>query len=82
MKTRKRKLENEECIDIAKCRTNAAGIVQYNLGGIFHEDVDYCDAEREEWIWSIGKHNKTGEYHAATDTRFYQHTQYECVFLR
>ena len=53
----------------------------YKLNG-FVDGKDYCDSEREQWIWSIGKNNKTGEIFASTDTRFYQNPDYECLWLR
>jgi hypothetical protein len=45
-------------------------------------DVDYCDAQNEVWIFSIGEQIRSGEIHAATDTRFYQNPDYKCVWLR
>lgn len=50
--------------------------------GFFQEDIDYCDAKREAWIWSIGKDLKTGEVVAATSAKFYMNPAYECLWLR
>ena len=48
----------------------------------FVDGVDYCDASTESWIWSIGRHKKTGQILAALDGRFYQNEEYECLWLR
>jgi hypothetical protein len=48
----------------------------------FTEDMDYCDVENEQWIWSIGKREKDGKIFASTDARFYQKAGYECLWLR
>jgi hypothetical protein len=45
-------------------------------------DVDYCDAQNEAWIVSIGEQLRSGEIHAATDNRFYHNPDYKCVWLR
>lgn len=57
------KLDSRECIDVMHIgeRTEEAGV--YKLRS-FIDDVDYCDAEREAWIWSIGKNRTTGEIRA------------------
>jgi hypothetical protein len=44
--------------------------------------LDYCDADNEAWIWSIGENRKTKEILAATDARFYENPEYECLWLR
>jgi len=46
------------------------------------DGVDYCDAEKELWIWSIGRRRHDGRIFASTDTRFYQNPDYECLWLR
>lgn len=48
----------------------------------FTEDTDYCDLVGRAWIWSIGRHKQSGEIRASTDTRFYNNSEYECLFLR
>ena len=47
-----------------------------------HEEFDLCDAEREQWIWSVGVFHETGQVFAATDARFYQNDHFRCVWLR
>jgi hypothetical protein len=74
------KLKAGECIDVNTIgRVDSPGVFVLSryVGG-----VDYCNAANEEWIWSIGKDILTGEIVAATDSRFYQHPQYACLWLR
>lgn len=74
------KLDLGECIDVNQIG-RAAGPGVFVLSS-YEGGVDYCDAANDQWIWSIGKDILTGEILAATDTRFYQHPQYECLWLR
>lgn len=78
-KAMKLKLENGECLDVSNFSNNEDG--DYILDE-FYEDVDYCDTHEEQWIWSIGKHYKTGEIIASFSTKYYQNPEYECLFLR
>jgi len=84
----KRKLDRGECLDV-----NVEGIRIGTVGpsdlidGTWHlrefqDNVDYCDAEGERWIWSIGKSMETGRIYASLDSRFYQCDGFECLFLR
>lgn len=50
--------------------------------GDFVDEVDYCDALKEEWIGSIGRERATNELFAAVDARFCQDPLYECLWLR
>lgn len=74
-----RAIINEGCIDLSGCERTDRG--EYILPD-FIENRDYCNAETEEWIWSIGRDKETGEILAAHDTRFYGHPSYECLWLR
>jgi hypothetical protein len=47
-----RKIAKRECVDISDCARTAGG--DYVLK-TFVDGIDYCDASREAWIWSIGK---------------------------
>lgn len=47
-----RKLEKGEAIDISACARTKGG--DYVLER-FKDDVDYCDAAQEAWVWSIGQ---------------------------
>jgi hypothetical protein len=48
----------------------------------FVDDSDYCDAEKEEWIWSIGQHKTHKFILASTSSKFYQNPDYDCLWLR
>ena len=48
----------------------------------FVPGYDYCDAKKETWMMSVGRHNRTGEFFAARDARFDMDPEYECVWLR
>jgi hypothetical protein len=80
------KLERGECLDLSGCQRNAAG--DYILSpDVWQEGIDYCDAETEEWVWSIGRafHTPHGEKPlilASTTTKFYGSSAFECLFLR
>jgi hypothetical protein len=75
-----RKLEKLECLDVGEIGLPISpGVYQLSK---FTEDADYCDAKHEAWIWSIGKRLSDGQIFAAIDTRFYQHPDYECLWLR
>lgn len=72
-------LEAGEIIDVSKFPRMDDGSF---LLPIFMDDVDYCVANTDEWIWSIGKHKLSGRIFAAKDARFYQNPNYDCLWLR
>jgi hypothetical protein len=47
----------------------------------FISEVTYVDGEDEAFIQSIGKDLESGEILAATDGRFYQNDDFECIYL-
>lgn len=73
------KLNRGEAIDLSQCERTKEGF--YILDD-FIEDKDYCDAEKEYWIWSTGINYSTGRIHASTSSIFYQNPGYECIWLR
>jgi len=77
-----RKLESGEALDVL-----AIGMLLPDHDGVYKlrtyiDDKDYCDAHLEAWIWSIGRSLLTGEILAATDARYYQNPDFECLWLR
>lgn len=74
-----KKLEQQRAIDVSPYPQNDDG--HYILPE-FYKHLDYCDAVEEKWIWSIGRHKKTGEIHASTNSDLYQNKNYDCLFLR
>ena len=84
-KVMERLLQTGEALDVRK-----VGHPLPNSSGLFVldeyiDDVDYCDAQNEEWIWSIGRRKSgphAGVIYASTSTQFYQHPEYTCLWLR
>ena len=77
-----RKLDTGDALDVNVIGNKHAGFAGVWRIEKYLEGMDYCDAEGEQWIWSIGKHKQTGEIFAATDNRFYQNPLFECLWLR
>jgi hypothetical protein len=74
----KEMFESGEAIDLSKNEIEPGVYAVKN----FIEDSDYCDLEKELWIWSIGKNKETGQILASTDARFYLNSDFECLWLR
>lgn len=85
------KLERGECVDVSRCAiytndetpdiAHGAYVIPPD---VWQEDVDYCNADIETWIWSIGRRQGDGMIFAAHDVRFYQAEAkgFACLFLR
>ena len=73
-----RKLNANRAIDVSACPR----VGDYYILDDVVEGMDYCDAEREVWIWSIGKRNSDGVILASTKGDLYQNPNYECLWLR
>jgi len=79
-KAMEKMLKNGEALDVRKIGIEMSqGIFKLKL---FEDNIDYCDSETENWIWSIGKNKTTGEIFASLDTRFYSNKEFECLWLR
>jgi hypothetical protein len=74
------KLNKGEAIDVSMFPTYGGAFVLPE--GFFKEDVDYCDAKNERWIWSIGRRKSDGVVLASYTGEFYQNDLYECLWLR
>lgn len=83
-KAMKRKLDEGECLDVAKIGTEVKGEGKGRVFQLtrFEDGIDYCIAETEEWIWSIGRRKSDQTVFAATDARYYMCPGYECIWLR
>lgn len=90
----RRKLQKNEAVDVSKCERTITG--DYILP-TFQSDKDYCNAETEQWIWSVGcltvdlpsvmfngerRTLSKGTYLAAESAKWYQNSVCECVWLR
>jgi hypothetical protein len=80
-------LEKGECVDLSACQRTA--LDDYIVPpDVWQEDVDYCDAQTESWIWSIGKRLAddpsipAGTIIASRSTQLYQNPLYHCLWLR
>lgn len=73
------KIRSNEAIDVSGNPTTKEG---YYILDDFFEEKDYCDAAKEQWIWSIGISYTTGLILASTDATFYQNDYFDCIFLR
>lgn len=77
------RLNAGECKDVTPFGHVVGGVGIYTLPhGFFEEGKDYCDAQTEMWIWSIGRNYADGRIVASTDNRFYQNPDWECLWLR
>lgn len=94
-----RKLDSGEAVDLAPYRCkDAAGMYQIPQDQWkAMEECDLCDAEREWWIWSVGRCVKTWRFEqgenllllvvkgtilASTSSVLYQHQNFKCLWLR
>lgn len=81
-----RKLAAGEALDVRAIGHPVAGQPGLYVLDRFADGKDYCDADTEEWIWSIGRSLGPGEprgvIYAATDGQFYQNPTFECLWLR
>lgn len=84
-----RKLASGEAVDVRSLMRSAEW--QAHVDGsnamLYHleryiDGVDYCDAQDERWIWSIGLCLLDGKVIASTDTRFYKNAEFDCLWLR
>ncbi len=75
-------IKEGECLDIREIGKPVPGTGEeiFELDK-FIDGKDYCDAQREWWVWSIGQ-GMDGKIFAAFDTRFFRNPQYECLWLR
>jgi hypothetical protein len=75
------RLERGECVDLSTCARTAQGdyIVPVD---VWQEDMDYCNADTEEWIWSIGRSHADAQIIASHSNYLYLNPDYECLWLR
>lgn len=79
------RLERGECVDLSQCARTLAGSRYIVPAHVFQEDIDYCDAELEDWIRSIGRRTHGdgfGQIHASTGNDLYLNDNYHCLWLR
>jgi hypothetical protein len=73
-----RKLVAKRAIDIS----NRPREGDYYVLNKVIEGKDYCDADTEEWVWSIGRRLRDGVILASMKTDLYQNDRFQCLWLR
>jgi hypothetical protein len=74
------KLERGEALDVSQC-PNSDG--RYEIDDIdYREGIDYCDAQTESWIWSIGRRRSDNKIIASVSPDLYDNPDFECLWLR
>lgn len=74
----KRKLDKHEAVDVGPFPREG----DYYRLDAFADDIDYCDATLEAWIWSIGRRLRDGMILASLQNDLYQNPEFECLWLR
>ena len=77
-KAMERKLTSGQAIDLSRCPRKGDFYVLTKVVDCMH----YCNAETEQWIWSTGRHRKTGEILASHTDELFSHRNFECLWLR
>jgi len=72
------KLRAGEAVDVSPFPREGS----YYVLDAFAEDIDYCDAALEIWIWSIGRRRADGVILASRSAYLYQNANFECLWLR
>jgi len=73
------KIDSGEAIDLSDFpQTNGDYVITNN----FVEGMDYYVTAENDWIRSIGRRKSDGVILASTSSKFYQHPDFECIWLR
>jgi hypothetical protein len=54
----------------------------YVITNNFVDDIDYYVTAEDDWIRSIGRRKSDGVILASTSAKFYQHPDFDCIWLR
>jgi hypothetical protein len=74
------KLRAKECLDVNRIG-KALGGGRFLLRRVIR-GMDYCDAQNERWIHSIGRDRRTKNIIASVGYELYQNPRYDCLWLR
>lgn len=74
------KLEAGEAVDLSGMERTSEG--DYMLNFEPSVDLDYCDYSIQQWVWSIGRHKKSGLICASLSTKYYKNPEYQMIWLR
>lgn len=72
------KIRDREALDLSGYAKEG----QFYILDHFVEDIDYCDSEKQTWIWSIGRRKSDGKILASMVTDLYENPDFECLWLR
>lgn len=67
------------CVDVSMYPREGA---YYLLPGPPDTALDYCDAKKEKWIWSIARRLSDGAIVASLSANLYQHKDFQCLWCR
>jgi hypothetical protein len=48
----------------------------------YRDGLDFCDAKRERWVWSIGRRESDGVILASLVSDLYDNDAFNCLWLR
>ena len=74
----KRKIDVGDAIDLQKNAREG----EYYVLETFVDGIDYCDAGKTAWVWSIGRRLADGIILASLKSDLYQNSAFECLWLR
>jgi hypothetical protein len=74
----KEKLDSHEAVDVSPFPREG----NYFVLDSYADDIDYCDAASESWVWSIGRRKRDGRILASLTADLYQNPDFECLWLR
>lgn len=76
------KIAARQAVNISKAPVTEEG--WYDITDLWDltDGMDFCDLDKELWIWSIGKDTKTDRIYASTGMDFYDAKGYDCLWLR
>jgi hypothetical protein len=73
------KIANGEAMDVSDFpMINGDYVITHN----FVDGLDYFVTAEDDWIRSIGRRKADGVILASTSDKFYQHPDFECIWLR
>jgi hypothetical protein len=73
-----KKLATGRCLDISECERIGDDYILET----YVDNVDYCNAKKEQWIWSIARNVKTDQIVASHTAKFHDKPGWECLWLR
>lgn len=76
----KEKLQKKEAVDLSNHEKDGDYYILTDFGFLGH--LDYCDASKQRWVWSIGRRHSDGKILASLYPDLYENPHFECLWLR